>query len=298
MTYMNHFWRNTMKIKKAIFAFTTLTIFFTFGLALLFELLEMDMLSPFLMLIPLLTSLLIQKLMLKQPIFGPNGLGFQFGKKRYLFLGPVFSFLFIVIVYGISYVFNPYLFSIEQAYISIQDMATFNENSSLLTNILIAGAIQLLLAPLLNILIFIGEEVGWRSFLYPYLVSVYGKKGLIFGGLIWGVWHTPMIYLYDLNFGQHHHLGLIFMIIFCVLAGIILQFVYYKSHSIFSVALMHGMLNITGAFIFAFSVKSEYRYFVDGATGLVGLTILFIIAYICYQRFRVQQDSPSIYTKP
>src|SRR5699024_2908852 len=160
------------------------------------------------------------------------------------------------------------------AYLSIhQDLLSFDENFSLMTNILIAGTIQLLVAPFLNIFIFIGEEVGWRGFLYPYLISVYGKKGLIFGGFIWGIWHAPMIYLYDLNYGPHHHLGLIFMIIFCVLAGIILQFVYYKSHSIFSVALMHGVLNITGAFILVFSIKSEYRYFVDGAMGLVGLTI-------------------------
>ena len=212
-----------MNIKRALFVFVTLTLFLTFGLAFLFESLEMDMLSPFLMIIPLLTSFLIQKLILKRPIFGSNGLGFRLGKKRYLFLGPLFSFLFIVIVYSISYLFNPNLFSIEQAYLSIeQDLVTFNENFSLSTNILIAGAIQLFVAPFLNIFIFIGEEVGWRSFLYPYLISTYGKKGLIFGGFIWGIWHTPMIYLYDLNFGKHHHVGLIFMITFCILAGIIL----------------------------------------------------------------------------
>lgn len=280
-----------MKIKKAIFMYIALTIFFTFSLALLFDGLEMDMLAPFLMLIPLFVSLVIQKGVLKKPIFGENGLGFILGKKRYLLLGPFFSFIFLVIVYSISYLFNPHLFSIEQAYMTVQDLATFSESSSLVTNILIAGAIQLLLAPLVNILIFIGEEVGWRSFLYPYFISVYGKKGLVFGGLTWGIWHAPMIYLYDLNFGHHHHLGLVFMIVFCVLVGIILQFIYYKSHSIFSVALMHGMLNITGGFIFAFSVKNEYRYFIDGATGIIGLIILFILACICYRRFPVQQDN-------
>lgn len=275
-------------MKKALVIFVASTLFLTSGLA--FLALELDQFSPFLMIVPLVTSFLVQKLVLKRPIFGKYGMGFQLGKKRYLFLAPLFSFLFIVIVYSISFKFNPNLFSIEQAYLSIQqDLLTFNEEFSLLTNIFIAGALQLLIAPFLNIFIFIGEEVGWRGFLYPYLISVYGKKGLIYGGLIWGIWHTPMIYLYDLNFGPHHHLGLIFMIIFCILSGIILQFIYYKSRSIYSVALMHGVLNISGSFIFIFSVKSEYRYFVDGATGMIGITILLFLAYMCYRRFPVQE---------
>src|SRR5690625_7441488 len=101
------------------------------------------------MIITLVTSYLIQKLVLKRPIFDKNVLGFQLGKKRYLFLAPLFSFLFIIIVYSISFMFNPNLFSVDQAYLSIQqDLLTFNENFSLMTNILIAGTIQLLVAPL------------------------------------------------------------------------------------------------------------------------------------------------------
>lgn len=280
-----------MNIKQAVLIFITSTFLLTFCLATLFYFLEMDMLSPFLMLIPLLTSVFIQKALLKQPIFGSKGLGFRLGEKKFLLAAPLFSFLFIVIVYAISYLLNPDLFSIEQAYKVIRDTITYNEKSSLMMNIFVAALLQLLVAPLLNILIFIGEEVGWRGFLYPNLISIYGKKGLVFGGLIWGVWHTPMIYFYDLNFGKNHHLGLIFMIVFCVLAGIILQYIYEKSNSIYSVALMHGMLNVSGTFIFFFSVTEEHRFFIDGGTGVIGLFILLIIAYLCYRKFPVKQKT-------
>ncbi|WHT48483.1 CPBP family intramembrane metalloprotease [Sporosarcina thermotolerans] len=246
-----------MNNNRAVFFFIILTILLTFSSATLFYYFELDMLSPFLMLIPLITGLFIQKAVLKRPIFGHSGLGFRLGKKRFLIWAPLFSFLFMVIVYGISFVLNPSLFSIDQANTVIQDLVTYKVGSSLLMNILIAALLQLLLAPILNILIFIGEEVGWRGFLYPNLVSMYGKKGLIYGGIIWGVWHAPMIYFYDLNFGKNHHLGLVFMTIFCILAGIILQYVFEKSKSIYSVALMHGMLNISGTFIFYFSVTEE-----------------------------------------
>lgn len=273
-----------MSIKKVLFSFTLLTLSLTFGFALLLHYLELDQLSPFLMIIPLFTSFIVQKAMLKKPIFGPNGLGFQLGKKRFIILAPLFSLLFIILVYFISYLWNIDLFTVEYARIAIRELTTYNESNSLMINIVIAGSIQLLIAPFINIFIFIGEEVGWRGFLYPNLMSLYGKKGLIVGGFIWGVWHAPMIYLYDLNFGTHHHFGIIFMILFCILAGIILQFIYARSHSIYAVALMHGMLNIAGTFVVTFTVQSKYRYFIDGATGIIGLIILSIIASICYKK--------------
>lgn len=274
-----------MNSKRAVIFFVFSTIVLTFCLGALFFYSEMDMFSPFLMLIPLITGVFTQKVVLKQPILGTRGLGFRLGKKKYLLLAPLFSFLFIVIVYAISSLLNPNLFSIEQANTAIRDLVTYNENSSLWMNILLAALLQLLVAPILNIPIFIGEEVGWRGFLYPHLLSIYGKKGLIIGGAVWGVWHAPMIYFYNLNFGTSHHLGLVFMIIFCVLSGIILQYIYEKSKSIYSVALMHGMLNVSGTFIFFFSVTEEHRYFIDGGTGIVGLLILLPIAVSCYRRF-------------
>src|SRR5690625_7384626 len=118
----------------------------------------MDQFSPFLLLVPLLTSVFTQKIMLKRPILGPNGFGFRLGKKRFLIVGPLFSFIFVVIVFSISYLLHPNLFSVEQPRLTIQNMSIFNENVSLGINILIAGLIQLLLAPVLNILIFIRSE--------------------------------------------------------------------------------------------------------------------------------------------
>src|SRR5690625_6296604 len=92
------------QIKKALLTFTALTILLTGGFAILLFKLEMDQFSPFLMLVPLLTSVFTQKIMLKRPILGPNGFGFRLGKKRFLIVGPLFSFIFVVIVFSISYV--------------------------------------------------------------------------------------------------------------------------------------------------------------------------------------------------
>ena len=65
-----------MNIKRAVFIFIISTVLLTFCLATLFHFLEMDMLSPFLMLIPLITSVFIQKVLLKRPVFGKRVLVF------------------------------------------------------------------------------------------------------------------------------------------------------------------------------------------------------------------------------
>ena len=40
--------------------------------------------------------------------------------------------------------------------------------------------------------ILIGEELGWRAFLYDKLEKLTGFHGsIIIGGIIWGLWHTP-----------------------------------------------------------------------------------------------------------
>ena len=51
---------------------------------------------------------------------------------------------------------------------------------------------------LLCIIPALGEELGWRGVLYPYLKERYGRtKGRIIGGLIWASWHLPILLFAD-----------------------------------------------------------------------------------------------------
>ena len=49
-------------------------------------------------------------------------------------------------------------------------------------------------APLINMFAALGEEIGWRGFLYPQLEAGFGRrKGWLLGGFIWGAWHWPLM---------------------------------------------------------------------------------------------------------
>lgn len=103
-------------------------------------------------------------------------------------------------------------------------------------------------APLVNSLFAVGEEAGWRGFLYPQLKAKFGrKKGWLIGGVIWGIWHWPVIWLIGYEYGTDYvGFPIVGMLIFCVFttaAGILCDWLYEKSGSIWIPSIFHGAIN-------------------------------------------------------
>lgn len=78
--------------------------------------------------------------------------------------------------------------------------------------LLITSVQAVTIAPFLNMFVALGEEVGWRGALYPYLKKKFGDtKGRIVGGAIWGAWHWPIMILpvmsMEKNISAHRYLG-------------------------------------------------------------------------------------------
>ena len=114
------------------------------------------------------------------------------------------------------------------------------------------------IAPFINMLFALGEEIGWRGAMYPYLKGKLGvTKGRIVGGVIWGCWHWPAMILAGYEYGKEY-LGapVLGPIIFCLSTtamGILIDYVYEKTGTIWMPSLMHGAIN---AFtIFAYMTK-------------------------------------------
>ena len=103
-------------------------------------------------------------------------------------------------------------------------------------------------APFINMLLTIGEEVGWRGTMYPELKDRFGEtKGRIIGGIIWGIWHWPIMLLAGYEYGTTYWGAPITgPLLFCVITvamGILLDFLYGKTMSIWVPALCHGAIN-------------------------------------------------------
>jgi uncharacterized protein len=86
------------------------------------------------------------------------------------------------------------------------------------------------------------EELGWRGYLLPQLLPLGQWKAILISGIIWGVWHAPAV-AQGLNYPGYPIQGIFMMIIFCVLLGTILSWLYLNTRSPWVAALAHGSVN-------------------------------------------------------
>jgi membrane protease YdiL (CAAX protease family) len=129
-------------------------------------------------------------------------------------------------------------------------------------------AVALTIGPLFNTLFALGEELGWRGYLLPQLLPLGQGRAILFSGVIWGVWHWPAI-LQGQNYPQYPLPGLALMVVFCVLFGTILSWLYLRTHSPWAPALGHGALNAVAGFPLLF--MPQVNMVVGGAlTSLIG----------------------------
>lgn len=152
--------------------------------------------------------------------------------------------------------------------------------------ILIFSIQAITFAPFFNMFAALGEEVGWRGVLYPYLKEKLGvTKGRIVGGVIWGSWHWPVMIFAGYEYGKEYIgapvLGPIVFCLFTVMMGILCDHVYEKTETIWLPSLMHGATN---AFtIFAYLTKPEYADMAilgPAYIGIISMIPMIIMAVI------------------
>jgi uncharacterized protein len=90
-----------------------------------------------------------------------------------------------------------------------------------------------------------GEEFGWRGYLQIRLFANHPLRAAIATGLIWGIWHYPLILL---GFQRYENpwLGLLLFPIFTIWLSIIFGWLRIKTGSLWSACLAHGATNAIG----------------------------------------------------
>ena len=169
--------------------------------------------------------------------------------------------------------------------------------------VLISLVCSITYAPLLNALTGLGEEIGWRGFLYPQLKARFGRtKGWILGGVIWGMWHWPLIWLIGYEYGAAAGnaagyfgspvTGMIVFCVFTVALGILCDWLYERSGSIWLPSVCHGAVNAVFGIplMICLTDTGSARLLGPAPNGLIAGIPLIITAVILLLRGKKEDD--------
>jgi membrane protease YdiL (CAAX protease family) len=126
----------------------------------------------------------------------------------------------------------------------------------------------------------LGEEIGWRGYLLPKLLSVGWTRALVLVGLIHAAWHMPMIFLTPLYHSAGNRLIVLPLFVGTILAAsFFLGYLRIYTGSVWPASLGHSVHNAAWGTLAAFTATSspvivnQYLAGDNGILILVGTVI-------------------------
>ena len=225
-----------------------------------------QLLASFCMFIPLVATLICQKSS-KEPLL--RNVGISWKVNRWWFFGwlivpliPLLTILFTHWTIGLS-------FNVPGVPLGFMNKPVGMVGITLLSG-MVAGVT-------INALFAFGEEIGWRGYL---LKQFEGKNFLttsIIIGIIWGLWHAPLILLGH-NYPQHPQWGVLMMVVMSIPLSFIIQYFRVKSGSVIVAAVMHGTFNALAGMAYIFIDMNKWNDLIDASCGLTGICSLLVVA--------------------
>ncbi len=117
--------------------------------------------------------------------------------------------------------------------------------------------VNVLIGAFINLIPAMGEELGWRGWLLPKLLPLGIAPAVLLSGVIWGLWHAPLIllgYNYPTAPGW---LGLLAMCGMCIVIGAVFSWLRIRSGSVWAPALAHGAFNAAAGFSIVFVAAGQ-----------------------------------------
>lgn len=131
-------------------------------------------------------------------------------------------------------------------------------------------------------LILWGEEFGWRGYLQIRLLARRPLAAAIVTGLIWGIWHYPLI-LMGLEYPDHRLMGLVVFPLTTIFYSIVLGWLKQQSGSIWPPSLFHAAMNTLGGnILLLLFLGGPYYIWVSFEGVLIWIPFAFLSAWIIF----------------
>ncbi|MCS7136581.1 MAG: type II CAAX endopeptidase family protein [Nitrososphaerota archaeon] len=199
--------------------------------------------------------------------------GLSFGSpKYYLMFGSL-----LVLLYGGMAWLNCNLGLGTQ--VRLEDLLAYPSvgTSEIIGALILMGVQLIIISPFVMLPVTFGEEYGWRGYLQTELTGIVGKvKAALLVGLIWGVWHAPVIAMGH-NYPGYPIEGMLLMIAYTVTLSVIFGLAFIKSGSVWLASYVHGVNNQSASFFYTLYCMPTHPILSFGI-GLYGIAIFAIVA--------------------
>lgn len=261
---------NKQRDKKALKLFFLILLPASAVLETLYILLQNDIVMLLLMWTPGVAGIIVSQKYYKKE----NILGIRMGKVLFIILGIFLPLLYLGASYLVAWS------ALGDPTIGIPALAALlgmpaDGSIPATAYVIVYSLVGLFISSLSAI----GEELGWRGFLYPAMERVLGRaKALPCVGLIWAVWHMPIIIagVYQAQTGLGY--GLLMFAVCITLMSIIMAWTRSASGSVIPAILLHASHNLFDQSIFQPLSTNEIVPYYAGEQGLSTVGILLVMA--------------------
>ena len=242
--------------------------------------------GAFRMLIPALSIIILKAFKIDH--FSRLDIGLCVGKAKWLFIAPLIPIIVWIITALLHKIFAIEVLSLQEIVTQIvetnqkdemskQFAVEFIQSNYLFVLFIIIGA-SVLAGVSINLLFALGEEIGWRGYLVYKLSNKNFYLQTLLIGIIWGLWHAPLIYVLGYNYsGFTGFKPLVTFIGFTIGVSYTLNNLRHISGSVFPPAIVHSTLNALGGM---FLISFPQNPFISGAAGIIPTIAWILVGFL------------------
>ena len=149
--------------------------------------------------------------------------------------------------------------------------------------VILLGGLGLGLSGTLFFLAALGEELGWRGLLLAELAPLGFWKVSLVTGLVWGIWHTPLVAV-GLQFSGNPVIGIVLLTTATVTLSPLYTYLTVRARSVLAATFLHGSF-IIGVFTSVYLANESEL--VISSFGVVGIFAALIGSVTCVAHDRL-----------